>query len=786
MAEGTRPSDAAVTKGGWTNQTLAAAIGVNERTIRNWRKGDTLPADLIALERALFGNDPAKAERLALRQTLHRETAAPEPVQPVPDRGHFDPPPRCRGRDTETADLIAALTGDKDATIVVLGPGGIGKTTVTQQVLASEPIQKRFQSRRWFVPLDTVPDAAGLRTAIVVALGLDPADPHAFDRALAMLGEAPGLLVLDNLETPWEGDMRPTQDTLHRLSTIPGLSLMASLRGAEPPSSPAFTHFPTLGPLPDADARALFVDFAPKHAQDPLLDAFMNELDGNPLAIELIARRATVQPDLRRLWAQWQTSGPTPARHRDLPEGRLTSLVRSIGLSWQSTRLSEPARRLFRLLGTSPAGLAEEDQEALLGEDALDAAEDVLRVGLAYTRDNRLDLRPPVRGFARVWAPLAPEEEDRWCRYFLALTKKQGERVGKKGGVKAAARLVPELPNLEAAFATALAEPRRPAAVAAAQGYGEMLRFSGYGRTATLTALAAACHESGNERGEAISRFSLGTIAVARSDPSMAIMHFDVALQLFDRAGDLLRAADCVQCFGDIALRRSDHIVARIHFAKALKMFREIRAISGEANCLQGLGEIALHRFDQDRARTCFEEALPLHRSVGGILGEASCIRFLGDIAMYQSNHIAARALYDQVLLLYREIGDITGEATCTARTGEIMLNAGEHDAAQPQYENALSLFQRAGNAEGEGNCLLGLGRVAQARMDYAAAQVHYRAAMALYQSAHAIQHIAITHMDLASVTVGAERDAHVQAARAAWLSMNLPDQAERVTRRFG
>src|SRR5271157_1407173 len=149
------------------------------------------------------------------------------------------------------------------------------------------------------------------------------------------------------------------QDDLRRLAVIPGLSLLASLRGTVPPDSPAFTHRVRLDPLPDDAARALFLAHAPTiFPGHPRLADFLHALGGIPLAIELAARRAARHPEgLGELWDQYQARGPVLARHPHLPEGRLTSVIRSIDLSWQSSRLHEPGRRLFRLLGASPAGL---------------------------------------------------------------------------------------------------------------------------------------------------------------------------------------------------------------------------------------------------------------------------------------------------------------------------------------------------------------------------------------------------------------------------------------------
>jgi hypothetical protein len=74
---------------------------------------------------------------------------------------------------------------------------------------------------------------------------------------------------------------------------------------------------------------------------------------------------------------------------------------------------------------------------------------------------------------------------------------------------------------------------------------------------------------------------------------------------------------------------------------------------------------------------------------------------------------------------------------------------------------------------------------VSLAEGDKAEAERHFHVALALYERVHRIDGVALTYERIASVTVGAERAAHVQAAREAWLSINLPAEAERVTRHF-
>jgi hypothetical protein len=97
-----------------------------------------------------------------------------------------------------------------------------------------------------------------------------------------------------------------------------------------------------------------------------------------------------------------------------------------------------------------------------------------------------------------------------------------------------------------------------------------------------------------------------------------------------------------------------------------------------------------------------------------------------------------------------------------------------------------LPLSRQVGNVLGEANGILGVGDVARARDDDDAARSHFRQALALYESVHRTDNIALAHERLARVTGGAERAAHVAAAREAWSAMDLPDEVARLDRAFG
>jgi hypothetical protein len=79
LNRGTRPDGSSDTEGvRWTNKQFAAAVGANERSVRAWRTGKYPPKDLLPIERALFGNNPAYGDFRNDLRRLYRLTRGGE------------------------------------------------------------------------------------------------------------------------------------------------------------------------------------------------------------------------------------------------------------------------------------------------------------------------------------------------------------------------------------------------------------------------------------------------------------------------------------------------------------------------------------------------------------------------------------------------------------------------------------------------------------------------------------------------------------------------------------
>jgi tetratricopeptide (TPR) repeat protein len=568
---------------------------------------------------------------------------------------------RCFGRDEAIETLTAALCAVPPRPAAVLGPAGIGKSTVTLVALHQPRVAARFGSRRYFVRCAAAASRSSLLNTLALALGLDlaqatpTADPES--HVLSHLAAAPALLVLDNAETPWEADLAGAaigfEDLLARLAALPGLALAVSLRGAERPLRPSWHTTLALGPLAPDAAREAFLDVAGDvYRDDPLLTPLLAEVGHLPLALVLLAAQAEGTPlaILHQRWLQARTG----MLHRPGGDPREADLEASLSLSLASPRMTSPSRRLAALLAFLPNGMADDDLQALDPEHGADASAALRKVGLALPRDPRLRLYPPIRDvFARTLPP-ASAEHDRLLAHYLQVAE-LGERAGAKGGQAAFERLAPELSNLEALLTPALAKPDPQPAIVAVLSLVELARFTGL-------------------------------------DP---LPLFEQALDAARKSGAPETIAQCLKRTGDLSLDRSDHDAARSCYEEALPLYRRVGDLLGEANCTKSLGNIQLRRSALDAARSRYEEALPLFRRIGDLLGEANCIKGLGDIQLRRSDHDAARSSYEEARPLFRRVGDLLGEANCIQGLGDIDLATGDDAGARERFEQALSLYAR-------------------------------------------------------------------------------------------
>jgi predicted ATPase/DNA-binding winged helix-turn-helix (wHTH) protein len=405
---------------------------------------NNLAAQVSALRKVLGGDViatvPGRGYRFAARIAAAGDAA---PVAaPAPPALKTNLPaglPALLGRDAELAELGAAI--DRGRLVSVVGPGGIGKSLLTQHVLAAR--RGAYEHGVCWIELGGLDDAAALPGAVAAALGVHGGHGDALAGLVSAVSALRMLLALDNAEHLLD-DVVALCRALH--DAAPGLRLVVTSQAPlRVPNEQVFRIGPLAVPdaaLPPAEALffgavALFAERA--HAVDrrfQLSDAnaaavieTCRALDGLPLAIELAAARAPLL-GVRRLFVSMRDRFALLTRGRDrAAPGRQRTL--RAALEWSCDLLAEREQQMFRRLGVIAGSgslalirdvLVEPGLDAWGLLDALDTLVDRSLVALSGDDDEpRYRLLETPRAYALECLDAAGERAALQRRHALAV-----------------------------------------------------------------------------------------------------------------------------------------------------------------------------------------------------------------------------------------------------------------------------------------------------------------------------------------------------------------------------
>ncbi|MCX4991338.1 MULTISPECIES: BTAD domain-containing putative transcriptional regulator [unclassified Streptomyces] len=286
------------------------------------------------------------------------------------------------GRESDIDAIRGDLAGARLVTL--LGPGGAGKTRLSQEV--AEALAPTLRDGVWLAELAPVDDPKAVPEAVLTAVGAREtvlrgagaeemravAERH--DDPLTRLAEHCAkrrmLIVLDNCEHVVDAAARLAEALLER---CPGLTVLATSR--EPLGVPGELLRP-VDPLPEPVALRLLADRGAaarpgfRVEDDPGAAAeICRRLDGLPLAIELAAARL-------RMLTPRQIADRLDDRFRLLTSGSRTVLPRQQTLravvDWSWDLLDEAERDVLRRLSVFAGGCDLAAAEAVCGPAALD------------------------------------------------------------------------------------------------------------------------------------------------------------------------------------------------------------------------------------------------------------------------------------------------------------------------------------------------------------------------------------------------------------------------------
>ncbi len=331
---------------------------------------------------------------------------------------------RMIGREEAVATLVSRLSRERLLTIV--GPGGIGKTTVALAV--AERMVAAYEHGVWLIDVAPVGDPRLVPSVVATVLGLEIRNDTPLPGLIAALRDRRMLLLLDNCEHVIDAAANLTAAVL---TGLPRVNILATSREplgvagerehrlgplGSPPTSSGLTAaeaaaFPAVQLFVER-VTAIVEDFALTDANAPSVVRICRRLDGLPLAIEFAAPRVEVL-GVEGLAARLDQSLPLLGTRRRATTARHQTM-RAV-VEWSYGLLSEDEQRFFRALGIFAGGFTVEaaaavDMDANMARiDSIDRLADLVAKSLVVAdprlrdgeagreRGARTDCAPPRR-----------------------------------------------------------------------------------------------------------------------------------------------------------------------------------------------------------------------------------------------------------------------------------------------------------------------------------------------------------------------------------------------------
>lgn len=717
-----------------TREQLAEKVGCSAATIRKLEAEERRPSPQIADRFADVFDIPVTERGRFLRFARGDWTAAPASghqkqvslwsgTSPTIRANLPSPASSLVGREDDIAAVCRLLTDGEVRLLTLIGPPGVGKTRLS--IASAVGMLAAFSGSVAFVALAPLVGTGLVASTIIEGLGfIETRRLPAKEQLIDAIGNTQLLLILDNCEHVIE----ETSALAHELLVAcPALKILLTSREAlripgewlypvpplafpqsgvilttiEPPTFPALALF-------EQRARAVRPDFRIDARNVEDVAAICRQLDGLPLAIEIVASRIRMMDPqvLRERLDDRYVLSANGMRAVPLRQKTLQSAI-----NWSYSLLSDDEKRAFAYLSVFAGGFTLEAAEAILAELVLDRpvldllaafVDKSLLQRLATVKDVRFGMLVTIQQYAlhalrEADSEAAPRE--RHLTYFTQMAEEGARHLRGPQQVEWAERLALETDNFRAALEWSLSGGQTRAALRLLGALGWSWEMQARYREALdwlerIRSLPAVA-DYPLEYVTVLNHVGRQSWAHNQVDVGRALLEESraVSSDLGEEGEPALGAA--LNWLGLIVLLSDRDLVGSRHlFEKGLDLFRKWDDSHGVALSRFHLGilEMDLSRFDL--ARSLFEQSLAVFRQIGDLFFMSRVSVYLGRLFLKQGDYEHARWHFEEHLRIDEKLGFWLGVADGWSDLGDLFSTMGQNVPAGAHYEASVRVCE--------------------------------------------------------------------------------------------
>ena len=334
-------------------------------------------------------------------------------------------PSACFGRN-ELIEKVVGLAENLEP-IALVGPGGVGKTSIALTVLHHDRIKNRFGENCRFIHCNQFPPSrAHFLARLSEAIGARVKNPEDLTPLRPILSSKEMLIILDNAESildPRGTNAEEIYSVMDELCQFKTICLLITSRATTVPSHCKRPEIPALSMEAASD---IFYSIYSDGGRSSTINNLLQRVDFHPLSITILAATTSHNAwDCDRLAVEWDIQQAQILR-TDGSENLAAAIELSLG-SPTFRSLGPDARELLGVTAFFPQGIDGENIDWLFptvsnGDSIFDQ---FCSLSLTYWSDNFITMLAPIRDYLSPQdpqsSPLLCAAKDRYCSRLLAV-----------------------------------------------------------------------------------------------------------------------------------------------------------------------------------------------------------------------------------------------------------------------------------------------------------------------------------------------------------------------------